>query len=213
MRDSPILRAGNCEKSSFFVEKYFWSGQLRKNLRRSSLSNMSGMQQFNMKYASVRKHGIKLGIFIGLSTKLLLISEMLKITKTTKKTISFAHIYYKDEVNIFSRNIEFNKEPARPSDTWSHVPEYGFFLFFLDFFQIRCWNQISITLYGVKPHLGEVTNYKFSKSFKDFLLLNSMALTDWNVILICDHEIWIFVTMKDCGSKNDKICQFYEKTV
>lgn len=83
---------------------------------------MSGKQQFNMKYASVRKHGIKLGIFIGLSTKLLLISEMLKVTKSTKQTISFAHIkvtlFYKDEVNVFfPRNIEFNKEPARPSDT------------------------------------------------------------------------------------------------
>ena len=39
-----------------------------------------------------------------------------------------------------------------------------------------------------------------------------MALTDRNAVLICDHEIWIFVTMKDCGSKIYKFGHFDEKS-
>ena len=71
----------------FFAEKFFWSWQLCEELRRSSLSNMSGMQQWNMKYALFGKHCIKLGIFIGLSRKLHLISDMFQ-TKPTFSEIS-----------------------------------------------------------------------------------------------------------------------------
>ena len=35
-----------------------------------------------------------------------------------------------------------------------------------------------------------------------------MALTDRNALLICDLEIWIFVTMRDCGNKIYKSCHF-----
>ena len=35
-----------------------------------------------------------------------------------------------------------------------------------------------------------------------------MALTDRNALLICDLEIWIFVTMRDCGNKIYNICHF-----
>ena len=82
-----ILRGGNCAEIQFGFLKYFSSWQLGENLRRSSLSNMSGMQQWNMKYALVGKHCIKLGIFIGLSRKLHLISDMFQ-TKPTFSEIS-----------------------------------------------------------------------------------------------------------------------------
>ena len=86
---STTLKAGNCIEIFFilkqntcglFWQKYFWSWQLWENLRRSSLPNMSGMQQWNMKYAS--NDGIKLRIFIGLSRKWHLQAELLQVDKT-----------------------------------------------------------------------------------------------------------------------------------
>ena len=53
-----------------------------------------------MKYALVAKHGIKLGIFIGLSRKLHLLSEMFQVSKTNLDNLT-AHIKVRDKVTIF----------------------------------------------------------------------------------------------------------------